>query len=65
MMPIDLWDSRLLDDLNTHILKDTKIPAVFVKKEMTDVFKIPSDWTYDILEIKKILKLSHIDFTIG
>lgn len=53
MIPVDLWNSGLLDELNEHIVKDTEIPAIFVKKDMTDIFKIPSDWVYDAKQLKK------------
>jgi len=51
-MPIELWYPELLDELNAYILEQTKINAVFVKKEMDDIFAVPNDWIYDPKELK-------------
>jgi len=52
MIPIPLFYETLIAELNEWVLKETEIPAVFVKKEMNDIFKIPDDWIYDEKELK-------------
>lgn len=47
------FDLDLLVGLNEYVFKQTGIPAIYVKKEMTDIFVIPADWGYDPKELKQ------------